>query len=80
MRGSRDHHQAIDSESDSGRSRDSRLERHEKPFVGLDLVITQLAPLLDSPAAAALFQQFPARPEFKKLVDAIIAEKESNAA
>ena len=38
-----------------------------------------LTPLLDSPAAAAQFQQFPARPEFKKLVDTMIAEKESNS-
>jgi hypothetical protein len=38
-----------------------------------------VTPLLDSPAAVAQFLEFPARPEFKKLVDTMIAEKESNA-
>jgi hypothetical protein len=46
---------------------------------GEKLARALLTPLLDSPAAAAQLQQFPARPEFKKLVDAMIAEKESIA-
>jgi len=47
---------------------------------GEKLARVLLTPLLDSPAAAAQFQQFPARPEFEKLVNAIIAEKKSDGA